>query len=107
MCFIQGCNSERSWILSEENIMKRLIPLLLPLVLTGCFKVEPSTAVSTVDRVYTVEEFIALPDLRTRVGALCGNDPGRLGQDPNCLNVRRAERIASAGSVASMPRIVP
>lgn len=87
--------------------MKRLIPLLLPLLLTGCFKVEPATAVSTVDRVYTVDEFVAQPDLRKRVSAVCGNDPARLGQDPNCLNVRRADRIASAGSLGDMPRIVP
>lgn len=87
--------------------MKRLIPLLLPLLLTGCFKVEPQTAVSTVDRVYTVDEFVAQPALRAMVSTICGNDPGQLGQDPNCLNVRRADRIASAGSVANMPRIVP
>lgn len=87
--------------------MKRLIPLLLPLAVTGCVKVEPATAVTEVDRVYTVGEFLAQPDLRKQVSAVCSNDPGQLGQDPNCLNVRRADRIASAGSTADMPRIVP
>lgn len=87
--------------------MKRLIPLLLPLALTGCFKVDPVTTVLAVDRVYTVDEYLAQPDLRKKVSAVCGNDPGRLGQAPNCINVRRADRIASAGSLADMPRIVP
>lgn len=87
--------------------MKRLIPLLLPLALTGCFKAVPATAASKIDRVYTVDEFVAQPDLRKQVSAVCSNDPGQLGQDPNCLNVRRADRIASAGTTAGMPRIVP
>lgn len=87
--------------------MKRLISLLLPLALTGCFKVEPATPVPAVDRVYTVDEFVARPDLRKKVSALCGNDPGRLGQAPNCINVRRADRIAAAGNSADMPRAVP
>ncbi len=87
--------------------MKRLIPLLLPLALTACFKVEPPTAVVAVDRVYTVDEFLAQPELRKKVSAVCSNDPGRLARDPNCINVRRAEHIASAGSLADMPRAVP
>lgn len=87
--------------------MKRLIPLLLPLALTACFKVEPATAVVAVDRVYSVDEFLAQPELRKKVSAVCSNDPGRLGQDPNCINVERADQIASAGSVANMPRFVP
>lgn len=87
--------------------MNRLIPLLLPIALTGCFKVEPGMTVPAVDRVYTVDEFVAQPDLRKKVSALCANDPGRLGQAPNCINVRRADRIASAGSLADMPRVVP
>lgn len=87
--------------------MKRLILLLLPLTLTGCFKVEPVAVVPAVDRVYTVDEFLAQPELRKKVSVVCGNDPGRLGQAPNCINVRRADRIASAGSLADMPRIVP
>ena len=87
--------------------MKRLIPLLLPLALAGCLKVEPITVVPGVDRLYSVDEFLAQPDLRKRVGAVCGNDPGRFGQAPNCINVRRADRIASAGTLAAMPRVVP
>lgn len=87
--------------------MKRLIPLLLPVALAGCFKGAAPTVVPELDRVYTVDEFVAQAALRKKVFAFCSNDPGRTGLDPNCVNVRRAERIASWGSVASMPRIVP
>jgi hypothetical protein len=87
--------------------MKRLIPLLLPLALSACLKVEPATAVVAVDRVYSVDEFLAQPELRKKVSAVCSNDPGRLGQDPNCINVVQADHIASAGSLGNMPRAVP
>lgn len=88
--------------------MKRHIPLLLlPLALTACFKVEPATAVVVVDRVYTVDEFLAQPELRKKISAVCSNDPGRLWQDSNCINVGQADHIASAGSLANMPRVVP
>ncbi len=87
--------------------MNRFIStLLLPLVLAGCFKVEP-TAIVPAQRVYSVDEFLAQPDLRKKINAICSNDPGRLGQDSNCINVRRADRIAAAGTLAGMPRFVP
>jgi hypothetical protein len=85
--------------------MKRLILLLLPLALSGCFKGEPPTVVPGVDRVYTVDEFVAQPVLRKKVSAVCSNDPGRTGLDPNCVNVRRADHIASVGT--TIPSIVP
>ncbi len=87
--------------------MKRIIPILLPLVLSGCFKAEPATVVPAADRVYTVDEFLAQPEVRKRISAACGSDPGRMGQDPNCFNVHRADRIAATGSLAGMPKIVP
>jgi hypothetical protein len=86
--------------------MRHLIPLLLPLALTGCFKSEPPAMVPA-DRTYTVDEFLAQPDLRNRISAVCSNDPGRIGLVPNCINVKRADRIASAGSFGNMPRVVP
>jgi len=86
--------------------MTRLIPLLLPLVLAGCVKNEPE-AVVPAERTYTVDEFLAQPDLRKKISAVCSNDPGRIGQEPNCINVKRADRIASAGSLGDMPRVVP
>lgn len=59
------------------------------------------------DRIYTVDEFLAAPDLRRRVSAACSNDPGRTAHDPNCINVHRADRVASSGSLGGMPRVVP
>jgi len=59
------------------------------------------------DRVYTVDEYLAAPELRQRVSAACSNDPGRTAQDPNCVNVHRADRVAAAGTLGGMPRTVP
>ena len=87
--------------------MKLLIPLLLPIAITGCFRNEPPTVAPVADRVYTVDEFIAEPPLRKKVSAVCSNDPGRTAADPNCINVRRADRIAAAGSSSDFPKIVP
>lgn len=87
--------------------MKRFIPMVLPLALAGCFKTEPTTVVPAADRVYTVDEFLAQPAVREMISAACRNDPGRMGQDPNCINVRRADRIAAAGTLGGMPKITP
>lgn len=86
--------------------MKRLamIVLLLSLALAGCKR---EVSLVPVDRIYTVEEYLAQPELRKRISAVCGNDPGRTGQDPNCINVQRADRVASAGSSSGMPRVAP
>ncbi|MEH6433856.1 EexN family lipoprotein [Massilia sp. DD77] len=85
--------------------MKRLVPILLMhLAVTGCKREVPLVPA---DRIYTVEEYLAHPDLRLRVSAACSNDPGRIGRDPNCVNVHRADRVASAGNASGMPRAVP
>ena len=86
--------------------MKRFIPILIPLALSACFKAEPAF-VPAADKVYTVDEFLAQPEVRKVISAACSNDPGRMGQDPNCINVRRADRIASAGTLGGMPKITP
>ena len=94
--------------------MNRLFYVLLPFALTGCIKndpsaIEPKTNPSIVapqiHRVYTVQEFLALPELRKKFFAMCANDPGQTERDPNCINALSAERIASAGT--SIPRSVP
>ena len=85
--------------------MKRLAMIfLLPLALEGCKREVPLVPV---DRIYTVEEYLAQPGLRKKISAVCSNDPGRTGQDPNCINVQRADRVLSAGSSSGMPRIAP
>ena len=87
--------------------MKPLIPLLLTLALSGCSKGDSTASAAVADRTYTVNEFLAQPDLRKRVSSACGNDPGRMALEPNCVNVRRADHLASAGRIADMPRVVP
>jgi hypothetical protein len=68
----------------------------------GCGR-EPAKAIPELgDRVLTVDEFLAQPDLRGRVSALCRNDPGRMGATPNCVNVRRADHIASMGTADTL-----
>lgn len=86
--------------------MQRSIPFFLLLAATvyGCKR---EAVVVPADRVYTVDEYLAAPDLRRRVSAACSNDPGRTAQDPNCVNVHRADRVAAAGTLGGMPRTVP
>jgi len=78
--------------------------LLLAATVSGCKR---EAVVVPADRVYTVDEYLAAPDLRRRVSAACSNDPGRTAQDPNCVNVHRADRVAAAGTLGGMPRTVP
>ncbi len=68
----------------------RKISLLFVLValFSGCSK--KPTAISFLDRVYTVEEFQKDKDTRKKVLNECQNNPGELRQDPNCVNAGRA-----------------
>lgn len=75
-----------------------LFAVSMAALMFGCGR-EPAMAIPELgDRVLTVDEFLAQPDLRNKVGALCRNDPGRTGATPNCVNVRRADHIASMGT---------
>jgi hypothetical protein len=70
--------------------------------LNGCSR-ESGTAIPELgERVRTVDEFLAQPELRKKVSAYCHNDPGRSGLTPNCVNVRRADHIASMGTTDSL-----
>lgn len=64
------------------------------------------TQVPDLNRVMTVQEFVADAPLREKVGAFCANNPAQTALDPNCVNVRQAIAITSAGTGA-FPRIVP
>lgn len=78
--------------------------VLLPLAFCGCKR---EVTLVPADRVYTVDEYLAQPELRRKVSAVCGNDPGRTGTDPNCINVLRAERVGAAGGMRGVPKVVP
>jgi hypothetical protein len=85
--------------------MKIICFLFFPIVLSGCVRVDPSTTATKEERVYTVNEFLAQPELRKKFFTVCSDDPGRTEHDPNCINVVSAERIASAGS--TIPSLAP
>ena len=70
----------------------------IAVLMCGCGR-GPAAAIQELgDRVLTVDEFLAQPELRGKVSARCRNDPGRLGCTPNCVNVRRADHVASMGT---------
>jgi hypothetical protein len=79
--------------------------ILVAIAVAACTKKPASVVPELGDRVLTVNEYIAQPKLREKVSAACGNDPGRTGLDPNCINVRRADHIASFGT--SIPSMIP
>lgn len=75
---------------------------------SGCTKQDAAKlpVAAAENRVLTVDEYLKQPDLRKKVFAACANDPGRKGDDANCINATRAERIASAG-IGRFPNLTP
>lgn len=83
--------------------MKPALSLIIPALFVGACSREPAQSVPKLgDRTLTVDEFLAQPDLRKEVSTACNNNPGRLGLTPNCVNVRRANHLASMGTAASL-----
>lgn len=66
----------------------RVLLLLVVVSLAACSK--SPTAISFLDHVVTVEEFMHQPDLLKRVQDVCGANPGQLMNDPNCINASTA-----------------
>jgi hypothetical protein len=62
-----------------------VLALTVGMVLAGC---QPSAAVH--DKSY----YAAHPDVRALVLANCRNDPGGLGETPNCVNAIQADADA-------------
>lgn len=79
-----------------------LILALAASLLGGCTRDAVTVVPELGDRVLTVDEYLAQPYLRKKVVAACHNDPGRLGLTPNCVNVRRADHIASMGDASKL-----
>ena len=52
---------------------------------------------------HTVQEYRADEALRKAEFARCANDPGTLGESPDCRNVREAKRLAEPDSLRSLP----
>jgi hypothetical protein len=51
---------------------------------------------------HTVAEYRADPDLRREQFARCANDPGALGNTPDCINVRQATVLEDNKSVRDL-----
>lgn len=92
----------------DHNAINALVLAAVACMGSGCAKQEAGQApVAAVEnRVLTVDEYLKQPDLRKKVFADCANDPGRKGNDANCMNAMSAERIASAGS-GRFPNVTP
>jgi len=91
------------------NGTKHAVALVLAVVALaggGCSREGVAGRAATGNRVLTVDEYLQQPQLRKRVFADCANDPGRKGDDPDCVNALRAERIASAGT-GRFPSVTP
>jgi hypothetical protein len=70
----------------------------MAVLMLGCGREAAEAIPGLGNRVLTVDEFLAQPDLRNKVSAFCRNDPGRAGLTSNCVNVRKADHIASMGT---------
>jgi hypothetical protein len=70
----------------------------IAMVLGGCAR-ESSFAA------HTVADYRANGGLRKEAFARCANDPGTLGETPDCVNVREAQRLEDLGSIRNTPPI--
>lgn len=78
--------------------MKNLSLIALAIVLTGCTPAPRVTKVTFLERVLTVDEYLAQRPLLEKVTAFCMNNPGENSLDPNCINAQQAQHIANLGS---------
>ncbi|EJC84134.1 hypothetical protein Rleg4DRAFT_5931 [Rhizobium leguminosarum bv. trifolii WSM2297] len=63
--------------------MKRIFSCVTLVLLSAC---SPQA-----DRIYTVDEFVADNTLLTKILGECRNNPGKLGETPNCRNAEAAD----------------
>jgi hypothetical protein len=75
------------------NITVRLSFVLL--MVTGCSREEESAR--------TVSWFQQHPNEREATVARCTDNPGQLGQTPNCINAKQAEALERIGSLRKLP----
>lgn len=79
--------------------MKSIFPVALAVtMLASCTPENTQVVPELGGGVLTVDEYLAQPALREKVIAACRNDPGRLRFTPNCVNVYRADHLASVGT---------
>jgi hypothetical protein len=76
--------------------MHKWLPLTILLVMSGCARAPDHAQ-------HTVQDYRRDPQLRRELLERCANDPGTLGQTPDCVNVRAAEEIEGIGSMRTLP----
>lgn len=54
---------------------------------------------------HTVDDYRANDELRRGQLAQCANDPGTLGDTPDCINARQAERLQGRRSLRDLPPV--
>ncbi len=54
---------------------------------------------------HTVEDYRENKELRETTLAECGNDPGTLGQHPDCVNAQLAASLEGRGSLRTAPPV--
>jgi len=52
---------------------------------------------------YTVEEYLAKPDVMATKLRECSNNPGESRNDPDCVNVKEAVKQQGIGSYSKLP----
>jgi hypothetical protein len=84
--------------------MRRVIVLSVLATLFGVIVVvrELRSPAPTVAH-HTVDEYRADNRLRREMFGRCQADPGSLGERPDCINAREAERLESHGSLRDLP----
>ena len=76
---------------------------LLPIALVACSA--KVTQVPFLDRVMTVSEFTAAPEMREKVIAFCRNDPGETAADAkNCASALQSLHVSYSGT-GNFPKI--
>jgi hypothetical protein len=81
-----------------------VIGVLATLVGVAFVLLDLGTSAPAVAR-HTVAEYRADAQLRREVFTQCVNDPGTLGETPDCVNAREAERLEGRGSLRDLPPI--
>jgi hypothetical protein len=54
---------------------------------------------------YTVDQYLADREMMKKKVEECGNNPGELGDDPDCINAGTAASLDGLGSLRDLPPI--
>lgn len=77
-----------------------MMGIAVTLVLLACSR-EPQVPKAT----YTVDEYLAKPDIMAAKLHECANNPGELRNDPDCVNVKEAAKRQGVGSYDQLPPV--